>query len=121
MPPYSDQDPHSSLSAGATAVSSETSHQQSSAHEPQQGGNVVRAIVIVLVLLAAGGFIWWRLRANNEANKQENNKATAAANRPTPVQYAQVEIKTVPVFLTALGTVTAYNTVTLHTRVDGQL
>ena len=121
MPPYSDQDPHSSLSAGATAVSSETSHQQASAHEPQQGGNVVRAIVIVLVLLAAGGFIWWRLRANNEANNQENNKATAAANRPTPVQYAQVEIKTVPVFLTALGTVTAYNTVTLHTRVDGQL
>ena len=32
-----------------------------------------------------------------------------------------VQQKTVPVFLTALGTVTAYNTVTLHSRVDGQL
>ena len=48
--------------------------------------------------------------------------------RPPPRQPADsghlttpVLQKTVPVYLTALGTVTAYNTVTLHSRVDGQL
>ena len=33
----------------------------------------------------------------------------------------RVQQKTMPIFLTALGTVTAYNTVTIKSRVDGQL
>ena len=45
----------------------------------------------------------------------------AAADRPTPVQVSAVQQKTMPIYLTALGTVTAYNTVTIKTRVDGQL
>ncbi len=43
------------------------------------------------------------------------------ADRPTPVQTIAVQQKTMPIYLTALGTVTAYNTVTIKTRVDGQL
>src|SRR5580693_5665856 len=45
----------------------------------------------------------------------------AQAERPTPVQVSAVQQKTMPIFLTALGTVTAYNTVTIKSRVDGQL
>jgi multidrug efflux system membrane fusion protein len=37
------------------------------------------------------------------------------------VQVSAVQQKTMPIFLTALGTVTAYNTVTIKSRVDGQL
>ena len=37
----------------------------------------------------------------------------AQADRPTPVQVSAVQQKTMPIFLTALGTVTAYNTVTI--------
>ena len=45
----------------------------------------------------------------------------AQADRPTMVQVSAVQQKTMPIFLTALGTVTAYNTVTIKSRVDGQL
>ena len=40
---------------------------------------------------------------------------------PTPVLVTPVVQRTVPVYLTALGTVTAYNSVTIKNRVDGQL
>ena len=87
-------------------------------HRP---GSPLRIIIVALIILAVAGFIVWRIRANNQQAAQQAAKQAAAANRPTPVQVVAVQQKTVPVFLTALGTVTAYNTVTLHTRVDGQL
>jgi multidrug efflux system membrane fusion protein len=46
---------------------------------------------------------------------------SAMLDRPTPVQTVKVQQKTMPIYLTALGTVTAYNTVTLKSRVDGEL
>src|SRR5579875_495374 len=93
------------------------------ASEPggRRPGSRRRLIIIAVVVLAVIGFIAWRIHDNNVAQQQQAAKQAAAANRPTPVQTAAVQQKTVPVFLTALGTVTAYNTVTLHTRVDGQL
>jgi len=80
-----------------------------------------RKVVLVLVLLVFAALIVWRIRTGNAAQKSEADKATALANRATPVQVAAVEQKTVPVFLNALGTVTAYNTVTVNARVSGQL
>jgi multidrug efflux system membrane fusion protein len=93
------------------------------ASEPggRRPGSGLRLVVVALIILAITGFIVWRIRANNHAATQLAAKQAAAANRPTPVQVTPVQQKTVPVFLTALGTVTAYNTVTLHSRVDGQL
>jgi len=78
---------------------------------------IIVAVAVVLIIL----FIVWRIHANNVAAQQAAAKQAAAANRPTPVQVTAVQQKTVPVFLTALGTVTAYNTVTLEPRVSGQL
>jgi multidrug efflux system membrane fusion protein len=93
------------------------------ASEPggRKPGSRRRLIIVVLIILAVIGFIVWRIHANNVASEQQAAKQAAAANRPTPVQTAPVQQKTVPVFLTALGTVTAYNTVTLQARVSGQL
>jgi len=93
------------------------------ASEPggRKPGSRRRLIIVALIVLAIIGFIVWRIHANNLAAQQQAAKQAAAANRPTPVQTSPVQQKTVPVFLTALGTVTAYNTVTLQARVSGQL
>ncbi|HTW48252.1 MAG TPA: efflux RND transporter periplasmic adaptor subunit [Acidobacteriaceae bacterium] len=93
------------------------------ASEPggRKRGSRRRLFIVALIVLAIIGFIVWRIHENNLAAQQQAAKQAAAANRPTPVQTAPVQQKTVPVFLTALGTVTAYNTVTLQARVSGQL
>lgn len=76
---------------------------------------------MLAVILLIAGIIVWRIRSQSAADKLEAEKAALAADRPVPVQTVPVVQKTVPVFLSALGTVTAYNTVTLSSRVDGQL
>ena len=80
-----------------------------------------RTLIILAVLLLIVGLIVWRIMAGRKADEAEAQRSAAAANRPVPVQTVSVQARTVPVFVSALGTVTAYNTVTLHSRVDGQL
>jgi multidrug efflux system membrane fusion protein len=50
-----------------------------------------------------------------------NQQALAAASRTVPVGVATVVREDVPVYLTGLGSVNALNTVSIHSRVDGQL
>ena len=52
-----------------------------------------------------------------------NSKSAQASNTPQaiPVAVATAEKKDVPVFLEGLGSVQAYNTVSLKSRVDGQI
>ena len=88
--------------------------------QPRKGGSW-RKIALVLFLLLAVGLIFWRVRSNEKTQATETQKATQAANRPIPVTVAPVASRTMPIYLTALGTVTAYNTVTVKSRVDGQL
>lgn len=47
--------------------------------------------------------------------------AAAARDRPVPVLVATVERRDVPLYLEGLGTVAAYNTVTVRPRVEGRL
>jgi multidrug efflux system membrane fusion protein len=80
-----------------------------------------RKWIALLVVLLIAVIIVWRVHESHLADQVAAQKAAAAANRPIPVQVYTVQSKSVPVFLSALGTVTAYNTVTLQARVDGQL
>jgi len=80
-----------------------------------------RKPVAVIVLLAVAAFVVWRIHATHKEAADAAQKAAAAANRPTPVLVAEVQQRTMPIYYTALGTVTAYNTVTIKSRVDGQL
>ncbi len=94
------------------------------AREPmpgEPGGSVLRKVIVVVVIAVAVGLAVWKIRRN--AKEQDIVAMTMAAqeDRPVPIQVSAVERKTMPIFLTALGTVTAYNTVTVKTRVDGQL
>ncbi|MFC6645893.1 efflux RND transporter periplasmic adaptor subunit [Granulicella cerasi] len=91
------------------------------ATETTAGTSKRRLWIVVFIVLLVVAIIFWRIHSNNVATAAQAKKDAAAANRPVPVQTYNVQQKTVPVFLSALGTVTAYNTVTLSSRVDGQL
>jgi len=66
-----------------------------------------------LLLLAFGGC--------QSANSTKEKQALAATTRSVPVGFASAVQQDMPVYLTGLGSVTAYNTVSVKSRVDGQL
>lgn len=83
---------------------------------------MVRKLVIVLVIAAAIGGTVWKIRSNGSTEATTVTRGNAAqGDRPQPVLVANVVQKTMPIYLTALGTVTPYNSVTIKSRVDGQL
>jgi len=67
----------------------------------------------LLLLLAFGGC--------QSANSAKGKNALAATTRSVPVAVASAVVQDMPVYLTGLGSVTAYNTVSVKSRVDGQL
>ena len=78
----------------------------------------LKQFAVVLVLaggLAAGLWSWHGLAPHSGTPSQA--RAPAAA----PVHTAMVETKPFPVILNGLGTVQATNTVTVRSRVDGQI
>jgi multidrug efflux system membrane fusion protein len=81
----------------------------------------VRKIGVLVVVALVIGAAVWKIKRNTADQEAENARMESMGDRPTPVLTSAVERKSMPVYLTALGTVTAYNTVTIKTRVDGQL
>lgn len=68
--------------------------------------------VAVLAILAGGGLYYW-----------ESRPATQQASRPAPVPVtvAAAQNRDVPIFLNALGTVSASNTVSIQSQITGAL
>ena len=88
--------------------------------QPHKGSWV--RIVVYVVLFAALGLIVWKIYENQQAAKKlASSQAAALLGRPVPVQVTAAEQKPMPVFLTALGTVTPYMSVTVKARVSGEL
>jgi multidrug efflux system membrane fusion protein len=78
--------------------------------------------LIVLVLLGLAATVAWRvMSARKKAAAQVARKAEMMANSAVPVQVAAVQQKTMPIYLTGLGTVTPYYSVRVTPRVTGQL
>src|ERR1017187_1378482 len=75
-----------------------------------------RAMTLVAVAAVCAFFIGCSSSADS---KQQ--KAQAAGPRSVSVATAQVQRQDVPVYLTGLGAVTAFNTTNLKSRVDGQI
>jgi multidrug efflux system membrane fusion protein len=74
--------------------------------------------VISILVLVIGYFLLNRIRDARDAAA----KAAAAANHPgVPVSAVVAKRGDLNRYLTAIGTVTAFNTVTVKTRVDGQI
>lgn len=103
------------------ATISRPSSASASEPPPERKSPVVR-ILVYIVLIAVAGVVAWRIYSNHQAEqKQSASQAAALQNRPVPVQVAPVEQKQMPIFLTALGTVTPYMSVTVKARVSGEL
>ncbi len=87
----------------------------------RKGNPAIRAVVYV-VILALVGFVAWRIYRNHQAAQtQTARQAAALMGRPVPVQVTAAEQKSMPIYLTALGTVTPYMSVTVKARVGGEL
>jgi membrane fusion protein, multidrug efflux system len=92
----------------------------SPAPEEPSGSGWRKWIVVLVIALVVGAAVW-KIRSNSQEQMLTAAQMEAAQDVATPVQVAAVQQKTMPIYLTELGTVTAYNTVTIKTRVDGQL
>ncbi len=108
--------------SGRTSVTDSSHLLPAETGDPGSKGSPWKKILFLVIFLALIGVVVWRIHSNNVATTATNTRtARDNAGRATPVMVTPVVQTTVPVYLTALGTVTAYNTVTLHSRVDGQL
>src|SRR5205085_6902755 len=94
---------------------------------PPNGSNRKTVIwVVVVVVLAALGFFGYRRLHNASKSSQDQAQGRGGAagfdpNRAVHVTVATAEQRDIPVYLEGLGNVQAYYTVTIHSRVDGQL
>jgi membrane fusion protein, multidrug efflux system len=80
---------------------------------PLLWGIVAAAIAVVAWLVFHG--------SGNRSSKSAAAKGKSAAPRTIPVVAVPAEAGDIGVYVDGLGTVTALNTVTIHSRVDGQL
>ena len=76
------------------------------------------ALLLLLAMALAASWGWWHLGPPSGMPSQARARATPQA---APVHTAIVETKSFPVVLNGLGTVQATNTVTVRSRVDGQI
>jgi len=77
-----------------------------------------RLRLVLTVSLALGCAFSFGCSSGSESRQQ---KAQAAAPRSVSVAVAKVQQQDVPVYLTGLGSVTAFNTANIKSRVDGQI
>lgn len=85
-------------------------------------------IVLALIAVATGGYYAWQRHAQPQSSSQTDSpaphggKGGDGARRPlAPVQAATATRQSVPQYLSGLGTVTAANTATVRSRVNGDL
>jgi multidrug efflux system membrane fusion protein len=91
-------------------------------HEPPSRKGPWIRTVVYLVLVCALGLIVWRIYQNQQmAAAASAKQAAALLGRPVPVQVTAVEQRPMPIYLTALGTVMPYMSVTVKARVSGEL
>jgi multidrug efflux system membrane fusion protein len=89
--------------------------------EPAHKRSPIR-FLIYLALIAGLALVVWRIHQNQlQAAATSAQQAAALMNRPIPVQVTPVEQRPMPVYLSALGTVTPYMSVTVKARVGGEL
>src|SRR6516225_9648395 len=91
-----------------------------------------RWILILLLLVLLGG-AWWYFRAGKQADtgtaststgahhSQSENGPHGSGQPPVPVVIGTVQRRDVPIYLDGIGTVQAFNTVTVRARIDGQI
>jgi membrane fusion protein, multidrug efflux system len=69
------------------------------------------------IVIAGGTYGWLGVPSGDSAR----SAPAAPAPRPVPVTAATVDVKDFPIYRLGIGTVQAYNTVTVKVRVDGEI
>ena len=90
----------------------------------RRDGGSRRLVVIVfglVCLIAAGSWIAYGRQAKTQQQAKAPGGTSAQPARPIPVVVSPVRTGDLSVYLTALGSVTPLNIVTVKSRVDGQL
>src|SRR5262245_52260309 len=82
------------------------------AGKPRRKFRGLAATLVVLAALLGGGAYWWTRPAA---------KPVARPAPPVPVTVAAAASRDVPIYLDALGTVSANNTVTIRSQITGTL
>src|ERR1019366_4585778 len=70
----------------------------------------------LLLIVIIGAVIAYQMHSRSQAASKDSSAA-----QPVSVGVTTVQKKDMPYYLTGLGSVTAFNTVTVHSRVDGEL
>ncbi len=76
---------------------------------------------LIIVVAASYGIFRWYETSQQKKAAADRQQETRAANRAVPVVASAIRRGDMPVYLRGLGSVTAFNTVTVKSRVDGQL
>src|SRR5437867_2053311 len=98
------------------------SRQQTNHHaQPKPPARSKTAIVAAVLIVAT--LVGWAVYHHSRPKTAAAAGAAAVGGQswPVPVVEGVVTIGDVPIYLDGLGTVQAFNTVTVHARVDGQL
>jgi membrane fusion protein, multidrug efflux system len=77
--------------------------------------------ILALIVLAGGAYYYYKSRPSSESKAAPAPGGRAAALGPVSVAVTPALKQNVPYYLSGLGTVTAFNTVTVKSRVDGEL
>src|ERR1700681_2769276 len=77
--------------------------------------------ILVVLVLAGGGYYYYKSRGASESKAAPAPGGRAAALGPISVAVTTASKQDVPYYLSGLGSVTPFNTVTVKSRVDGQL
>lgn len=81
-------------------------------------GKLIAGIIVVVV---AGILAWRMFGSGGEPGARRGSPGAGADDAPVPVTAVAATAQDVPLYLTALGTVQALNTVTVSAQVSGQL
>ena len=96
-------------------------------HPPTKGGRPSRsAWIIVFLVLIVASFVVYRIVQNYKATPAQSaggkgGRGAGMGGGPVPVVAGNVEKKDTPIYLNGIGTVQAFNTVTVQSRVDGEI
>ncbi|MDE2585523.1 MAG: MdtA/MuxA family multidrug efflux RND transporter periplasmic adaptor subunit, partial [Betaproteobacteria bacterium] len=82
-------------------------------------GRIIAALAILL--LVAGGFVYFRGQGSTDGAGNKPGARGMGSGRPQPVTVAQIKTDDMPIWVSALGTATPRNLVTVRSRVDGEL
>jgi multidrug efflux system membrane fusion protein len=93
-------------------------HPDDPKHEPNKKSSSAGAIGILLVIaVLAGGYFLYRSTHKPQTTGDRNGDQNARV----PVAVTAAQRRDLPVYLDGLGSVEAFNTVTVKSRVDGQI